>query len=138
MTRADGQPIGALPSRWQFSLSAVFLLMLIAAAFSALYRVAPQLDVFAAGIAVAAWSALNLMRRRIRPRKRSRLAQCGFAVSWFAGYVVSVGPAIALVNRFVWTTAIFEKLYWPLAWLHLNTPARRTLEWYAEFWRGLG
>ncbi len=138
MTRTIGRPGEALPSRWQFSLSSVFLLMLIAAALSALYRVAPQLGVFAAGTAVAAWSAWNLMRRRTRPRKRSRAAKIGLALSCFAGYVVSVGPAIVLINRFVWTTAIFEKLYWPLAWLHGNTPARRPLDWYAEFWRGLG
>ena len=138
MTRSIGRPVDTLPSRWQFSLSAIFLLMLIAAALSALYRVAPQLDVFAAGIAVAAWSVLNLMRRRTRPRKLSRAAKFGLALSCFAGYVVSIGPAIMLVNRFVWVGAILEKLYWPLAWLHVNTPARRPLEWYAEFWRGLG
>lgn len=138
MTRSIARPGDALPSRWQFSLSALLLLMLIAAALSALYRVAPQLDVFVAGIAVAAWSILNLMRRRTRPRKLSRAAKFGLVISCFAGYVVNVGPAIVLINRFVWTAAIFEKLYWPLAWLHVNTPARRPLEWYAEFWRGLG
>jgi hypothetical protein len=138
MSEAASRPIESGASRWQFSLRSMLLLTLTAAVLSALYRVAPQLDVFVAGIAPAIWTTLGIARNRVRLRKTSRLAACCVIASWCACYVASIGPAIVVVQRCTWAAALFERFYSPIEWLHRHTPAAAALEWYVAFWRELG
>ncbi|HXT58199.1 MAG TPA: hypothetical protein VN699_06165 [Pirellulales bacterium] len=138
MSEAASPPIEGDRARWQFSLRSMLLLTLTAAVLSALYRVAPQLDVFVAGIAPAIWTTLGIVRNRRRRGKLSRLAACCAIASWCACYLASIGPAILIAHRCVWTGAIFERLYSPIEWLHKHTPAAAGLEWYVAFWRDLG
>jgi hypothetical protein len=138
MIEAASRPIDRDRARWQFSLRSMLLLTLTAAVLSALYRVAPQLDVFVAGIAPAIWTTVGIVRNRLRGRKSSRLAACCAIASWCACYVASIGPAIVVVLRWTWTAAFFERFYSPIGWLYRHTPAAAALEWYVAFWRDLG
>ena len=49
-------------------------------------------------------------------------------------YLLSVGPAVWLVNQQYFHESTFESLYAPLVWLHENTLAEKPLEWYVELW----
>jgi len=137
MIEAASPPIERGAARWQFSLRSMLLLTLTAAVLSALYRVAPQLDLFVAGISPAVWTTLGFVRNRVRGRKNSWLAACCAFASWCACYLASIGPAIVVVHCCTWTGALFERLYSPIEWLHNHTPAAAALEWYVAFWREL-
>ena len=137
MIEATSQPVPRA-ARWQFSLRSMLLLTLTAAVLSALYRVAPQLDVLVAGIAPAIWTTFGIVRNRRREGKLSPLAACGAIASWCVCYLASIGPAVLIARRYAWTEALFKSFYLPLEWLHDNTPAAGALEWYVEFWHELG
>lgn len=127
------QAIKARAVRCQFSLRTIFLLTVAAAALSALYRVAPQLDVLAVGTA----PAIVCCHRVIKPAGRRRLSLPLIAAmlpSLGMLYVVSIGPAILLDLRFSWVRSIFKRFYAPLLWLYMNTSLRDVLDWYLGFW----
>lgn len=121
-------------ARWQFSLRAVFLLTLAAAALAAIGRVAPQLDVLAVGLAVAVWSTLAAMRAWRRTRRISAAAWAVLSLSWCMFYMVSVGPAAVIALRFEWTFPFLVRVYAPLDWLCDHTPLNDALHWYVQFW----
>lgn len=124
-------------SRWQFSVRTVLLLMLAVAILSAIYRVAPQLDVFVLGSAPTILCAQHLLRcwrQRCRP---SALMTAVVPLSFGMLYVVSVGPAIVLANHYPFWEDTLERIYAPLIWLHTGTILRGPLEWYADFWQNL-
>lgn len=121
-------------ARWQFSLRAVFLLTLAAAALAALGRVAPQLDVLAVGLAAAVWSTLGVVRAWRQTRRISAAAWAALSLSWCAFYMVSVGPAEVVAQRFEWTLPIVVRVYAPLEWLYGHTPLHDALHWYVQFW----
>ena len=50
-------------------------------------------------------------------------------------YVLSIGPAIWLLDRGLISKRPFETVYFPLARLADKYPAfKSTIEWYADFW----
>jgi hypothetical protein len=134
----DGVPTTLVQkrSRWQFSLRAMFLLTLSAAALAAIARVAAQLDIFVVGVAAAVWSTRGAVTARRRARRLSVRSWMALALSWCAFYVVSVGPAIVVANRFLWTVAPLTTIYAPMSWLY-DQQLDGVLWWYVEFWYGL-
>jgi len=128
------QTIKARAFRWQFSLRTIFLLMVAAAALSALYRVAPQLDVLALGTAPAIACCYRITKPAGRPRRLSLPLFAALLPSLGMLYVVSIGPAILLDLRFPWVRGIFVRFYAPLLWLYMNTGLRDVLDWYVGFW----
>lgn len=135
MTEAVSKTIKADRSRWQFSLRTMLLLMVAAAALSALYRVGPQLDVLAVGAAPAILCAYHLIQCRRRQCRPSPLVMAAVLPSLVLVYMVSAGPAIILVGRYPWCMRIVSLFYVPLDWLYRqNIAFHNVLEWYAEFW----
>ena len=49
-------------------------------------------------------------------------------------YVLSIGPAAAVVSRTGTGHDAVSVVYYPLGWLHDNTPLRDPLDWYLELW----
>ena len=49
-------------------------------------------------------------------------------------YVVSAGPAIAVVDRTGKGEEVFEIIYAPLEGLAQNTPLKKPLGWYVGLW----
>nr|CAA9229153.1 hypothetical protein AVDCRST_MAG63-883 [uncultured Armatimonadetes bacterium] len=72
----------------------------------------------------------------------------GLTVAWIlltpllllALYVLSVGPVILAVNRgrgqawVVWSVVGLDRIYGPVKWLHDETPLKRPLGRYVEWW----
>ena len=49
-------------------------------------------------------------------------------------YLVSIGPAAAVVRAYPQTEETFTKIYFPIILLHKHTPLREPLEWWVELW----
>lgn len=50
-------------------------------------------------------------------------------------YVLSLGPAVAIVRRTGMGVDVATVVYAPLEWLYENTPLREPLGAYVEFWQ---
>ena len=124
-------------SRWQFSVRTVLLLMVAVAALSALYRVAPQLDVFVLGVSPTALSVHHGVRCWRRQRRVSLPVIATVLLSFGMFYVVAVGPAIALSRTGPFWNNVFDHIYAPLEWAYEQPIFHDPLDWYADFWRDL-
>jgi hypothetical protein len=49
-------------------------------------------------------------------------------------YVLSLGPAVMIVDRTGMGEDFAKIFYYPLIWLHENTPLAGPLEWYVSLW----
>lgn len=124
--------------RYQFRLRSIFLLILSAAVLSALYRVAAQLDILVLGTAPAIWTTTAAIQARRQHRRVSVSVWILSVPAWLAAYVVSVGPAILIVEQFEWAFGFLSYVFRPLDWCGHYTPLRSLLSWYASFWHQLG
>lgn len=52
-------------------------------------------------------------------------------------YVLSVGPAVMMVEKTGVGGEVGEVAYAPLKWLRDNTPLEKPLDAYVDFWAGL-
>jgi hypothetical protein len=55
-------------------------------------------------------------------------------------YVLSVGPAVTFVRMTGTENELgpaLEMFYYPVIWLHTNTPLQKPIEIYVEFWANL-
>ena len=51
-------------------------------------------------------------------------------------YGFSIGPAALLVSNEVIDNKRAEAFYFPIVWLHDNTPLAPVIEWYIMLWGG--
>ena len=49
-------------------------------------------------------------------------------------YVLSVGPVFAIAERFRLRAEPLLLVYAPVTWLHRNTPLKRPIEMYVDWW----
>ena len=50
-------------------------------------------------------------------------------------YILSLGPVVYVLQLTNGAGADFaEAFYYPVIWLHDNTPLKEPLEWYVDFW----
>jgi len=51
-------------------------------------------------------------------------------------YVLSVGPVAGLALRMGVNNETLERIYYPVVWLHENTPLQGPIKIYINFWVG--
>ena len=51
-------------------------------------------------------------------------------------YVLSVGPASLIADKYPATMGVLNAFYAPIIWLHANTFLEKPLDVYVELWRG--
>ncbi len=49
-------------------------------------------------------------------------------------YVLSMGPVVAISEQTGTGREAMEIVYYPVIWLHDNTPLEKPLEWYGALW----
>ncbi len=49
-------------------------------------------------------------------------------------YVLSIGPVVMVAESQGVGQETVRRLYYPVIWLHHNTPLQQPLEWYAMLW----
>jgi hypothetical protein len=52
-------------------------------------------------------------------------------------YCLSIGPAVYVAERTHSDKKPLETVYWPLSWLHDNTPLQQPLKNYVNLWEDL-
>ncbi len=123
--------------RLQFSLRGLLIVILILAVWLALLRILPHVAIFVLGVTLAAiFTVMVIVVTRRNARWRARVLAWIVAVPcWAIFYVVSVGPAAALLPTLPHESEeILKKIYGPVIWLHEETPLRSPLEKYVEWW----
>ena len=49
-------------------------------------------------------------------------------------YVLSIGPAIVMIQKNPSLIEVYNFIYTPVSWLHQNTPLQTPLENYIKWW----
>lgn len=75
------------------------------------------------------------MDRPETPRKNSAAAVALIGILMLPLlYVLSLGPAVMIIDHTGCGEDFAEVVYYPLIWLHENTPLRASLDWYVGLW----
>ena len=56
------------------------------------------------------------------------------SIVWFGVYVLSIGPALAIVFATESGEALAITFYDPVVWLYENTILQTPLQWYSRLW----
>ena len=123
-----------------FRLWHLFVLTLATAVWFATLRFSQNLAIasgvsFVPGTLCFVMAAIFLNRRVAKlsaGRKAFMLTLMSFAC--FVTYVLSIGPAIAIVEATNSGEDVIRIFYGPVIWLHDHTFLHSFLEWYSELW----
>ena len=122
-----------------FCLAHLFVLMSVFAAWFAAFRTS-QIIGIVLGVsfipAILCRFYVIVVRRQRKPFGREALTFSTQSCAWFIGYVLSVGPVLALTRNHRSYVSLDSAFYEPLEWLHRNTFLAEPLEWYVNFWGG--
>lgn len=128
-------PPATEPTRWQYSLRSLLMLMLLAAVLSAVGRPWPHVALFIAGVLPAPYFTFRLVRRLVTGRRVGKLLVVATLLGWLTCYAAFAGPVAYAVQHDKMSRQTAVTIYAPFVWLQKNTQLRDTLEWYRDKWQ---